>query len=101
MSGATPHIGAADVLWDVARRVDGALAGRDPALFVLAFGQENCFDRLHLPTLRAAARHLGVGVAPCVLDNYALLQRILFLDAEPTGFWLEGTLRISCGVPQG
>ena len=90
---------ATTAAWAFALQVD-AHRVRGSAFHALAMDQKQCFDRLSLSQLRAAAVAAGMpGLCIAALGLHGRLERHLFMDGQPTGYVLAGgPLR---GIPQG
>jgi hypothetical protein len=99
LSGAVIGVGCADVLWKVTEALNDALVGITDTRYVLSLDQEKCFDRLHLPMLQRVCHHLGLDSCCNVLTLYAGINRLLFVDSQPTTVWLAGNN--TTGIPQG
>ena len=62
--------------------------------------QKQCFDRLNLSQLEKLATAIGMpGMCIGALALYARLERHLFLDGQPTGHVISGS--ILRGILQG
>ena len=97
--GAVPRHSCPDVLWELQAHLAQARVGRVPPAFVLSMDLEKCYDRLDLTNLLRLTEHLGLPVCGHVIRNYQQLERILFVDNQPTDVLLKGSGLV--GVPQG
>ena len=99
LTGATCDRAACEAIWHTHGLIQQARAGKRSPLYILSMDLAKCYDHLDLGVLDGICSTIGFVGGRAAVANYKRLQRVLFVDGQPSDVVLEGKgIR---GIPQG